>query len=113
VSRAKKRKKAATRNCWSSSGYNGDGVININEGRLYDLMAETTNARGDLGRSAKEMIEKMANGTWRITAGIHAGGIGGGGRGADARMHITVQIDRDKTYHVRLHSSNGRVIEIT
>jgi hypothetical protein len=55
-----------------------------------------------------------ANG-WRITAGIHAGGIGGGGRAADPRSHITLNIDRGGSFHIRfgVTGTTFRLIEIT
>ena len=99
------------KNCDAASGW--DGVdFNISAERLYDLLDSTTTARGELGRSAKDLLAEMAAGPWRVTAGIHAGGIGGGGRPADPRSHITIRT-QNNTYHVRFHSSGGFLIEIS
>ena len=98
-------------NCSGSSGWQGV-AFNINARRLYDLLDSTQTARGDLGRSARSLLSEMQQGTWRVTAGIHGGGLGGGGRSADPREHITMRTDRS-TYHLRFHSSCRRLMEIT
>ena len=76
------------------------------------LVAAANSLRGNNSRDIEALLREMEDDEWRITAGIHAGGLGGGGRPADQRYHITVQTRRN-TYHVRLHSSGNSVIEIT
>ncbi|HSM48075.1 MAG TPA: hypothetical protein VK872_09705 [Draconibacterium sp.] len=97
--------------CASSSGYNGEGVININAERLFNLMdSHAQNGRGELKRKCKDMLNEMNTNNWRIAAGLHAGGLGGGGRSADPRMHITLTL-RSGTYHVRF-SGSGRQLQL-
>jgi hypothetical protein len=98
-------------NCSSSSGWQGV-AFNINARRLYELLESTLTARGNLGRSARDVLAEMEQGYWQITAGIHGGGLGGGGRAADSRDHITLRTARS-TYHLRFHSSGQQLIEIT
>lgn len=103
-------------NCRSSSGYQGDNVTNIPADKLYDLLdSHAVSGRGDLKRKCKDILEAMNANGWRITAGMHAGGLGGGGRAADPRSHITLNIDRAGTYHIRFGVSGNsyRLIEIT
>lgn len=97
-------------NCSSSSGWQGV-AFNINARRLFDLLDSTQTARGDLGRNARSLLNEMEQGRWQITAGVHAGGIGGG-RVADSRDHITLRTSRS-TYHLRFHSSGRHLMEIT
>jgi hypothetical protein len=105
-------RKRILKNCRSSSGWQGVD-FNVNEERLFDML-DTARAhlRGENGRSIKALLEEMEDDDWMITAGIHGGGIGGGGRQADPRDHITVRTSR-RTYHVRLHSSGRSIIEVT
>jgi hypothetical protein len=103
-------------NCRASSGYQGGTVTNISADKLYNLLdSHATTGRGDLKRKCKDILELMNANGWRITAGIHAGGIGGGGRGADPRSHITINIDRGGSYHIRfgITGSTYRLMEIT
>lgn len=99
-------------NCDATSGWQGV-AFNINAERLYDLLESTrTRAGGDLSRTARQVLTEMENAAWRVTAGIHAGGFGGGGRPADPRHHITLRTNGG-TYHLRFHSSLPRLIQIT
>ncbi len=100
-------------NCTQSSGYQGEGVTNINAKRLYKLL-ETTVARGhgSLKRTASDLLDQMERGTWQIRAGVHAGGLGGGGRAADQRQHITLRT-QGGTHHLRFHSSGEYLMQIT
>jgi hypothetical protein len=100
-------------NCKSESGWpNVD--YNINKARLVDLLASHTTSRGDLGRRCKELLEQMEENDWRIAAGIHSGGIGGGGRNPDERQHITLTVNR-QNYHLRFGGakSSPTLVQIT
>lgn len=110
------QKQTVLGNCRASSGYQGSSVTNITAEKLYNLLdSHATRDRGDIKRKCKDMLDQMNVNGWRITAGIHAGGIGGGGRGADPRSHITLNIDRGGSYHIRfgISGSTFRLIEIT
>lgn len=102
-------------NCLTSSGYNGDGVININADRLFDLLdSHAKTGRGELKRKSKDLLIEMNSQQWRIAAGIHAGGLGGAGRAADPRPHITLSL-RSGSYHLRFSGAgkNLQLMEIT
>lgn len=111
-----KDRKKIIKNCEAASGFNGEGVTNINAERFVDLLDSFQNARGELGRQCRDLLNQMEAAGWRITAGIHAGGIGGQGRAADPREHITLRT-RGGTYHLRLGPPTAkgdlRLIEIT
>jgi hypothetical protein len=97
--------------CFSSSGFNGEGVLNINANRLFELMdSHAQSGRGELKRKCKDMLIEMNSSNWRIAAGIHAGGLGGGGRSADPRMHITLAL-KSGTYHIRF-SGLGKHLQL-
>lgn len=100
------------KNCTSSSGWQGV-MCNVSAERLVKLLISSTTMRaGGVGRSVKDMLREMEDREWQITAGIHSGGLGGGGRAPDPRDHITVRVGRT-TYHVRLHSSGNSIVEVT
>jgi hypothetical protein len=103
-------------NCRAASGYQGANVLNISAKHLFDLLdSHAQNGSGEFKRKCKDMLTNMNTRGWQITAGIHAGGIGGGGRAADPRSHITLQISNVGTYHLRLSTAGigFRLMEIT
>jgi len=93
-------------------GYQGEGVTNINTKKLIGLLDNTRSQRGPLGRQATDLLKRMETNPWHVRAGLHQGGIGGAGRPADPRTHITLQVDRT-THHLRFDSKASRLIEIT
>ena len=103
-------------NCRAASGYQGANVTNISAKLLYDLLdSHAQNGSGEFKRKCKDLLTDMNTKSWQITAGIHAGGIGGGGRAADPRSHITLQITGSGTYHLRLSTAGSgyRLMQIT
>lgn len=79
-------------------------VIRINPRRV-EQMLENCKAKGY--RSVSQQI--LRNG-FNISAGIHSGGLGGGGFGVDSESHITVQSGKS-TYHLHVHK--GIITSIT
>ncbi|MFH8616334.1 DUF4157 domain-containing protein [Streptomyces sp. NPDC017979] len=73
--------------------------------RLVDLLVAHMNDRGERGRIVKELLRRMAERFWCITAGVHAGGLGGAGRGADPNRHITINAG-GRGYHVQLMAND-------
>ncbi len=82
-------------------------VTRINPERLEMLLKNTTSSRGELGRTAKTLLKQGCV----ILAGLHEGGIGGQGRGADPSRHITVR-SGGYTYHIKVNTK-GVVTDIT
>lgn len=85
---------------------------NINAKRMVDLLIDLTTGRGDVARTAKRLLREMEDNRWNVAAGIHSGGIGGGGLAPDPRPHITLQV-AGTTYHVRFNQDATKVVEIT
>ena len=54
--------------------------------------------------ACKLILSRMAQSNWRVAAGPHAGGHGGGGRGPDQNMHVTLRV-AGRSYHVQLDQS--------
>jgi hypothetical protein len=84
--------------------------FNITSEQVYQLLENATRRRGELGRKATALLDAMENG-WTITAGGHAGGLGGGGRGADPNPHVTIRVGR-VTYHLQYRIRQGQMILI-
>lgn len=73
--------------------------------RLVDLLVAHMEDRRERGRTVKDLLRRMAERRWCITAGVHAGGLGGAGRGADPNRHITVNAG-GRGYHVQLMAND-------
>ena len=85
----------------------------MNARRLVDLLEDTRmRGRGKLSRDAGDLLNGMERASWRVLAGIHRGGRGGGGRPADSREHVTLRAD-GRVYHLRFHRNGRRLIQIT
>jgi hypothetical protein len=70
-----------------------DVQFNINAERLATALLElASSGRGEVKRSAGDLVKEMAAKSWWVAAGAHAGGLGGGGHAPDPRPHITVRI---------------------
>lgn len=83
----------------------------VNPHRLVNLLVAHMEDRGERGRKVKELLRRMADRRWCITAGVHQGGLGGAGRGADTNRHITVNAG-GRGYHVQL-MANDQLQNIT
>src|SRR3712207_4947932 len=99
-----------TRNNGVRAVVHGQG---INVDQVVDLLVESSQpSRHPAVRwNANRLIEELARGEWRVTAGSHAGGFGGAGRPPDGTTHITVRA-RNGGYHLR-QDARGHLFEIT
>jgi hypothetical protein len=77
------------------------------EGRLVDYLATFRKADG-IGGQVHELVAILATRPWKITAGIHKGGLGGAAGGPDRRPHLTLSTG----HHLRFGNDSG-LIEIT
>ncbi|HEX6810289.1 MAG TPA: hypothetical protein VF384_01585 [Planctomycetota bacterium] len=62
-------------------------------------------------RAANDLLHLLASSHWWISSGPKIGGLGGGGRPPDMTMHVTLAIQGDRQYHLRL-DARGHVFEI-
>jgi hypothetical protein len=65
---------------------------NIPPKTFVRAMIAASGGRGPEARHIKDEAELMQTHQWTITAGLHQGGLGGGGYQADPRPHITLNI---------------------
>lgn len=87
--------------------------VNVNKKKLVDFLVSLTSARHALGRQSKAILQAMDTQQWRVAAGIHAGGLGGGGMPPDPRNHITLTVG-GVAYHLRFGGGkNKKIVEIT
>lgn len=84
---------------------NVDGILNL----LVNGSQPTRHPA--IRRASSSLIEKMAEASWRISAGPHKGGREGD-RGADSTNHITVSFGPGRSYHLRL-DRKGHLFQIT
>lgn len=82
----------------------------VNAEHLVDMLLGHADSRGELSRTVKELLTRLAEKSWCITAGVHAGGLGGGG-GADPNRHITLNVN-GAGVHVQL-MANDKLQNIT
>ncbi len=96
---------------------NGERVVSFGQGinvdRVVDLLVggAQPGRHPAIRRNANRLLEVLAQGSWRLAAGPHVGGFGGGGRGADWNMHITLTT-RNGGFHLR-QDARGHLFEIT
>jgi hypothetical protein len=81
-----------------------------NEGKVLDLVGHHSTKGTQVGKQSKELVNQLGNarGGWKVTAGVHQGGLGGAGRAADQRQHITLSTG----HHLRFNNK-GQLTEIT
>jgi hypothetical protein len=93
-------------------GHHWQGVLaNINGERFVDAMLDACTGRGPHVRHIKDVADLMGRHRWSITAGLHAGGLGGGGRAPDPNPHITLSIEGQRTqFHVHYRTHGGFLI---
>jgi hypothetical protein len=77
-------------------GNNNVPVIRVNLKQLKRMLSGSTNS------SCIRLSRDIKLYGCEIVAGIHQGGLGGSGFGADPRPHITVRVNGD-TYHVHIN----------
>jgi hypothetical protein len=82
----------------------------INEHKVVDVLGHHSQKDNQVGHQSKALLDHLGNaqGGWKVTAGIHQGGLGGAAGGADPRNHITLNTG----HHIRLNNK-GDVSEIT
>jgi hypothetical protein len=101
------------KNC--NQGMHFDGVIlNINKNIFVDAMLAAVWGRGERQRHIKEIGDLMDTNQWTITAGLHEGGLGGGGFQADPNPHITLRIFGQRNqFHVHYSERPFKITYIT
>jgi hypothetical protein len=73
--------------------------FNITNKHVTNLLVDASHSRNkELKRKAKEVLDGMPKG-WQVVAGGHAGGLGGPGRPADPKPHITLRA-AGRSYHL-------------
>jgi hypothetical protein len=79
----------------------------INEKRLLKNLSTFQKSHG-VGGQVQELVSTLSTTSWKITAGVHQGGLGGAAGTADLRKHITLSTG----HHLRL-GSGQKIVEIT
>jgi hypothetical protein len=81
-----------------------------NEDKALDLVGHHSTRNTQVGKQSKELVNQLGNarGGWKVTAGVHQGGLGGAAGGADQRQHITLSTG----HHLRFNNK-GQLMEIT
>ena len=82
--------------------------FNITNKQVSNLLVDASNSRNnDLKQKAKEVLDRMPQG-WQVVAGGHAGGLGGQGRPADPKPHITLRA-AGRSYHLHYVVKNKKM----
>ena len=102
---------AARRNGSVSPACFGDIRLNVNS--VVDLLVggADQNRHVAIRRNANCLLDMLAVAPWQITAGPHAGGLGGGARPPDQTNHMTLRV-RGAGYHLR-QDARGHLFQIT
>jgi hypothetical protein len=80
----------------------------MNEDKLADHLEYHAQKGDQVGDQARDLINNhLSTGPWKITAGIHKGGLGGAQGGADPESHVTLSTG----HHVRYNDKG--IFEIT
>lgn len=96
----------------SSSGQFVNGLA-INVHRIIQLLEESSapSRHASIRRASNALLEAMAQGPWRVSAGPHKGGRAGDPN-PDLTRHITVSFGPGRSYHLRL-DQRGHLFQIT
>lgn len=82
--------------------------FNITKEQLTNLLVTASHSKNnDLKQRAKEVLDRMPQG-WQVVAGGHAGGLGGQGRPADPKPHITLRA-AGRGYHLHYDVKKGKM----
>jgi hypothetical protein len=75
-----------------------------NEDSVLDHLGAHAKKNTQLGHQSKALLDHLgsAQGGWKVTAGIHQGGLGGAQGGADPKNHITLSTG----HHLRFNNKN-------
>lgn len=89
------------------------GKIRVNVNDVVSLLVDGAAQERHFAvrRNANALLVLMSKWMWQITAGPHAGGFGGSGRGADQTNHITVRL-LGAGYHLR-QDARGHLFQIS
>lgn len=79
------------------------------EKQLLDILASRFRSGGNIALQIGQLVDLLAARRWKITAGLHVGGIGGAVGAPDTRPHITLSTG----HHVRFQSNLKVICEIT
>jgi hypothetical protein len=81
-----------------------------NEGNVLNHLGAHAGKNTQLGQQSKDLLNHLGNvkGGWKVTAGVHQGGLGGAQGGADAKNHITLSTG----HHLRFNNKD-QLQEIT
>jgi hypothetical protein len=81
-----------------------------NEKRVVDLLGHHSQSNTQVGKQSRALLDHLGNagGGWKVTAGVHQGGLGGRAGAADQRQHITLSTG----HHLRFNNK-GQLMEIT
>jgi len=88
--------------------FHGNEHTPINMGANELSVLEHLGAHADkntqLGHQSKDLLDHLgsAQGGWKVTAGVHQGGLGGAQGGADPKNHITLSTG----HHLRFNNKN-------
>lgn len=75
-------------------------LTRISRREAVELLNNAT-SNGPVAAPATDLLNLMRNHSWCITAGVHAGGLGGAAGGADPETHISVSVN-GAGYHLRV-----------
>lgn len=83
---------------------------NANEKSVLKHLDGHAGKNTQLGQQSKDLLKHLGNaqGGWKVTAGVHQGGLGGAQGGADQKNHITLSTG----HHLRFNSKD-KLQEIT
>ncbi|MBN3878092.1 hypothetical protein [Nostoc sp. JL23] len=110
-SRPNKAKKSQLKNSRKTRPQSqGDNVaFNINKGLLSNVLNQARQSKKPVARDANALLKEMDTNTWQILSSGHVGGLGGQGRAADPRPHITLQVGRT-TYHLHYAFTKNQLV---
>lgn len=96
-----------------SAGYQYHTGKTITVHQLVDLVIQSSksNRHTCIRRASNFLLEKMANGKWKVKANAHKGGFGGKGKAPDNTSHITISVGGN-SYHLRM-DAKGHLFMIT
>ena len=79
--------------------------VGANEASVLDHLGAHAGKNTQLGHQSKALLDHLgsAQGGWKVTAGIHEGGLGGAQGGADPKNHITLSTQ----HHLRFNNKNN------
>src|SRR5215471_10143234 len=79
-------------------------TMGANEHSVLEHLGAHADKNTQLGHQSKDLLDHLgsAQGGWKVTAGVHQGGLGGAQGGADPKNHITLSTG----HHLRFNNKN-------